>query len=135
MVASPERSTAATASEKAASYFLRVSESNVQLSTSTSTAQGGATIRKAGAMQSMDVPRQPKRARLRRARTTTVSSRQSTGGSDVIFGLYLEEATVDAANATARCVGFEGVFVPTKTDAYETFVKRTARRDGRGARS
>ena len=86
-------------------------------------------------MQSMDVPRQPKRTRLRCARTTTVSIRQSTRGSDVVFGQYLEKEAVDAAHASTSYVGSTIIFVPAETHAYATLVEGTAHLKGRGTRS
>ena len=60
---------------------------------------------------------------------------QSAGGTDVVFWQYLEKETVDATYASAGCLGLEGVLMSAKADASETFVKRTTRFDGNGARS
>ena len=83
----------------------------------------------------MDVPRQPKRTRLRCARTTTVSIGQSTRGSDVVFGQYLEKEAVDAAHASTGFVGGAVTFVPAEAHAYQTIIEGTAHLGGRGTRS
>ena len=83
----------------------------------------------------MDISRQPERTRLRRARNATVSGQQSAGGSDVVFGQYLEKEAVDAAHASTRFVGSASVLMSSETNAYEAFVEGAARSDGRRARS